>query len=466
MKRRDFVFSSAATSLVLLTPRAAAAAAPPLPANVPPGDFGGPLGATLEFVGDPYAFLSTSRDTFGPIFKTKVLGRKIVIVSGGDAMTAFLDTQNVSRELAHPTHVVDLFGGVNMNMYDGDKHFALKSLALQGFNRAALTAYLPDLHTMVGAALGAWSAAGEVRVADEARRLSIEAICKNVMGIDRGERSDALLEDYARVAAGMISVPVALPGTRFRRARKARDRIFETFREVIADHRAQPKDDGLSRILAASMPDGRVFSDDEIILELHHMVIAGYIVFGLLMELLIRLDQQPAWRAALVAELDAAAVGVDASLEQLYALETMGRVVREAKRTAPILPLIFGTAARDFELGGYTVPKGWGVWMALSLSNTDTRHFRDPGAFDPDRYAAPRSEHQAHPHAWMPQGSGSETGHRCLGLDYSTLIAQVFLVRVLRGYDWEIPEQDMDYHWERLPAEPRDGLRVRFTPKA
>jgi cytochrome P450 len=108
-------------------------------------------------------------------------------------------------------------------------------------------------------------------------------------------------------------------------------------------------------------------------------------MFGLLMELVLRLDALPVLRERLVAELDAAEVGTDASPEQLYALTAMNDVVREAKRAAPILPLVFGTAARDFELGGYTIPQALGVWMALSLSNRDIRHFAEPERFDPDR---------------------------------------------------------------------------------
>lgn len=169
------------------------------------------------------------------------------------------------------------------------------------------------------------------------------------------------------------------------------------------------------------------------------------------MELVLRLDALPVLRERLVAELDAAEVGTDASPEQLYALTAMNDVVREAKRAAPILPLVFGTAARDFELGGYTFPQALGVWMALSLSNRDIRHFAEPERFDPDRYAAPRAERLAHPHAWAPQGSGPSTGHRCLGLDYSTVFPRVILAQLdgrLNGRRWRplVPASDRSYN--------------------
>ena len=83
--------------------------------------------------------------------------------------------------------------------------------------------------------------------------------------------------------------------------------------------------------------------------------------------------------------------------------------------------------------------------------------------FDPDRFA--RGEHRKHPMAFIPQGAEPPTGHRCLGLDYATFLSVAFLVLLLRGYDWELPPQNLEYDWQKLPPEPRDGLRVRLREK-
>jgi hypothetical protein len=40
-----------------------------------------------------------------------------------------------------------------------------------------------------------------------------------------------------------------------------------------------------------------------------------------------------------------------------------------------------------------------------------------------------------------------------------------FLTLLVRGYDWELPPQDLEYDWKKLPPEPRDGLRVRLRAK-
>jgi cytochrome P450 len=425
---------------------------------LPPGSMGLPLlGQTLDMVKNPYEFLESRRKRYGNVFRSSVLGRKVVFVSGPEAMSAFLDTANITRERAHPSHVRDLFGGINMNMFDGPRHRALKAMALAGFDLAAIDTYLPDMRTHVRATLARLAGEGAFRAVDAFKAMSIELICKNVMSLDRGPVTEAITRDYDKVMTGMINLPIPLPGTKFSAARAARDRIFTVFREQIALHRARPHDDGLGRILAARSGD-KTYTDDEALLELHHVIIAGFIVYGLLTELLQRLDADPALRAQLTDEVR----GLDdaADVARLSGLRRAGHAVLEAKRRAPILPLVFGKAARTFALGAYRIPEGWDVYLALSLSNMDPALFREPDRFDVDRYGDARAEHGKHEHAFVPQGGGPPTGHKCLGADYSTFVALVFLAELLPRYTWSFPPQDLERVWNMTPPEQRDGLRV------
>ena len=437
------------------------------PLTLPPGDNGWPLlGHTLSALSDIYAFLSKRREKYGACFRARILGKDVAFLYGPEGSEVFLDDDRVTREQAHPTHVRDLFGGVNMNMYSGPRHFALKSMALQAFDAAAISSYLPDMQQLVTATLERIGTGKECRAVDETRGLAIQAICKNVMGVGPGPVAEALRRDYELVTAGMLSVPVPLPGTTYTRARAARDRIFAVFRQMIADRRASAGTDGLSLILSARSADGRVYTDDEAILELHHIVIAGYIVFGLMIELFVRFERDAGLRDQVAAEVASVCPAGPITASALARMPLLARVVQEAKRTAPVLPLAFGRARRTFEFAGYTIPEGWGVWWALSLSNHDPEVFAAPKTFDPGRYAEGRAEDQKHPHAWVPQGSGPMTGHKCLGFDYSSALVSVFAIVLLRDYRFTIPEQNLDYFWNRTPAEPRDGLRIRIDRRA
>jgi cytochrome P450 len=222
-------------------------------------------------------------------------------------------------------------------------------------------------------------------------------------------------------------------------------------------------DDGLSRILAAKAEDGTTIGDREAVMELHHVDIAGYIVFAELTTMLVELDAHPQVRDRLRAEIRAHAASGPLTLEQLAGMQYLGQVVKEVKRVAPILPVIFGKAREDFVHAGYRVPKGWMVFWGLRATNTYKETFADAERFDPDRFSSARAEDTKHPHGFVPQGAGPEMGHKCPGTDYATLFMQVFATVLLRGTTWELaPGQDLSLDWSKIPPEQKDGLRVTF----
>src|SRR5439155_22193555 len=127
-------------------------------------------------------FLNDRQRRYGNVFKSNVLGRKSVFLAGTEGAEAFYNAENICRSDAHPFPLVDLFGGINMEMYDGAKHFALKSMALTAFDHAAIAGYLPDMQRLIESALSRLAQAWEFSAIVELRKLAIEAICGNVMG--------------------------------------------------------------------------------------------------------------------------------------------------------------------------------------------------------------------------------------------------------------------------------------------
>lgn len=420
------------------------------------------VGETPAFLRNVFHFLEDRQRCHGNVFKSRVLGRKIVFLAGTDGAEAFYEPANISRADAHPYPFVDLFGGVNMEMYDGPRHFALKSMALTAFDLDAITGYLPDMQRVIEAHLARMAGETEVSATGELRRLAIDAISLNVMGLEPGPATDTVAREYGAVLKGLLSFPVAIPGTPYARARAARDRLFERIKSVIAARRTQPRNDGMSRMLGAKAADGRVYTDDEAALEVHHIVIAGFIVYALMAESMRRLAEQPELRERCAQEIREHAPAGPLTMGPLAKLRLTTSVILEAKRLAPLVPLAFGRAQRSFSCGGFTVPDGWTVYLALSLINRDATIYQDPGRFDPDRFGPGREEHRKHPMAFIPQGAEPPTGHRCLGLDYSTILATAFVTLLVRSYDWEVPVQDLDYNWRKVPPEPKDGLRVRI----
>jgi cytochrome P450 len=427
----------------------------------PPGSNGLPLlGETLTFAKNPFRFIEERLALHGRIFRSNVLGRKAVVVSGPEAAGAFIDPNVIMRDGAMPPHVQELFGGRSLPLLDGEVHGTRKKLVNAAFNRAAMAAYLPIIEQTVERSFRTWPAKGEMRWLDELKRLAIEVICTTVMGMPPGNEMDRLRQGYGTLTDGFATLPINIPGTRYNKALKARDRILDVLRRLVRERRQMPTDDGLSRMLAAAISANATLSDDDAALELHHIVIAGFIVYAELGSIVQQLTAHPAVRETLAAEIAAKAPSGPLSLETLMAMPYLLQVVNEVKRLCPIVPAVFGKTKKPLQFDGVSVPAGWMVMWAVTPSHVAQSHYTNPTSFDPDRFSPERAEDKRHEHAFAPQGAGPATGHRCPGLDFATFFMEVFAVVLLRGYTWQIPPQNFEVDYSKTPPEPRDALRA------
>ena len=207
----------------------------------PAGNDGLPLvGETLSFVKNPFRFIEDRLALHGRIFRSNILGRKTAVVAGPEATGHFIDANVVMREGSMPPHVQELFGGRSLPLLDGEVHSTRKKLVNQAFNREAIAAYLPIIQRTVERSFRAWPAAGEFRWLDELKRLSIEVICTTVMGMPPGNEMDQMCRDYGILTGGFATLPINIPGTRYRKALQARDRILEVHRRLVRERRQTP----------------------------------------------------------------------------------------------------------------------------------------------------------------------------------------------------------------------------------
>ncbi len=425
------------------------------------------IGETLDFLRDSYGFTAQRVNTYGPVFRTSLLGRKRVVISGPEACARWVDESIIQRSDSMPGPVRDVFGGASLPLLDGHAHRTRKRLVRSAFTAERLAAYVPELIALIDGFLSD-SAARTTPVAavPALRQLAIACICKNIMGLDPGPEVDGLVTEYQIVFAAPNGIPVNVPGTSLRRAIAARDRIFSTFDHLIAQRRAQPRDDGLSALLQAVAPDGERLDDHACRLELHHLILAGYIVFGELVGAVMQLDRHPDVRARLRDEIDEQVSAGPVTVETVHSMPYLRRVVLELKRHTPVVNIFFGIARQEFELGGYRIPRGRSVILSLTECNRSPGTWTEPARFDPDRFGPGRAEHERHEHAFVPQGAGRmDESHVCVGLEYTTVIMSLFLIELLHGYTWTLPEQELDYVWSRIPAEPKDGLLLNLRPR-
>jgi cytochrome P450 len=435
---------------------------------LPPGRTGLPfLGEITDFLKDGFAFVEQRSQKLGPVFRTKILGRPTAVIVGPAAAAAFVDESLVQRDGAMLPHIQTLFGGRALPVLDGEEHRERKGFVMAAFTPEALAAYVPQMQDQIAAALTRWAATGaEIQWLDELKRLALETICTTVLGLAPGATLDAVARDYEIVGGGFSSLPLPVPGTAYARARRALARILAVYEKNVVDHQAAPRADGLGRILAArSGRDGRPIRVDEAKMELHHIVVAGLIVWAWFVTAAVELDRHPDVRERLRAEVAALPAG-PLTPEALASCRYLTQVSMEIRRVSPVVHVFFGKARKTFELGGHRIPKGWMVLWGIRSSHLRPEIYPDPERFDPDRFSPERHEQTRHEHAFVPNGAGSALGgHKCAGYEMAPLFLQTFLVELLRGrYQWTFaPGQDLSLDYTRVPPAPRDGLRVRIS---
>jgi cytochrome P450 len=419
------------------------------------------LGETLPFISDMFGFIRSRTQRYGPVFRSNILGHPTAFISGPEVTEQWLDESKIQRADSFPAPVRRLFGGPGiLPLMDGAEHRQRKELLMAAFTREALASYLPGLQRIIEAALARWAAGGERPLLPELKLLAVEGICSNVLGMDKGPELERLVADYGVLFKGFTGLPVDLPGFSFHAALQARDRILAQLAGQVKRHQAGKLDDGLSRVLAARTADGKGMAAEHATKEMHHVVLAGVIVFAELGAMMLELSRHPRVREMLVAEVKAAAPAGQVTPAQLRQMTYLDQVVMEVKRTCPNVPVSFGRARVPIHIGEATIPAGWNVMMAVGEHNLNAV-FTEPERFDPDRFGEPRAEQRRHPHAFAPQGAGSVLGgHKCAGYDYSTVFMQLFTVLLARGYTWEIPPQDLSMNRALVPPEPKSGLRV------
>jgi cytochrome P450 len=430
-----------------------------------PGSTGLPLvGESLRFMRGPYAFVDAGVRKYGSVYKTHLLGRPCAVVTGPAAAELFVDHAKVQREGSQPPNVFALFAGPTVPHLDGDAHRERKAILMQAFTRSAITAYLPAMQAHVEAAFERWVGKGRMRWMDDLQRLSIESVCGSILGARTGPRVEELVAHYRTLDLAFTALPLKLPGTAYSKGLEALAAILRCYRAIIAEHRAKPADDGLSRILSHVTQGGAKIGDDEAAREVHHLVIAGRIVWSHLATLIIELDRNPAVLAKLVEEIQKGSPRGAITLEQRAALPYLKNVVLEVKRMSPVVPGVFGLAKQDIQFEGHVIPKGWMLLLGLRKSHEMGSVYDHPERFDPDRFADGRAEHEKHPHGFFPHGPGAfATSHHCVGTDYATTLTEVFAIVLSRGYVWKLSPQDLGYRWNQLTPEPKDGLLATIT---
>lgn len=145
--------------------------------------------------------------------------------------------------------------------------------------------------------------------------------------------------------------------------------LYDTFRDYIADRRANPRDDVLTRIATATFPDGSEPTVEDVMLLAANLFAAGQ-------ETTVRLLAYSLQK-----------LGEDQEMQQ-WLRDDRSRIpgfVEEALRFESPIKGDFRLARRTTTVGEVEIPAGSVVMLLNGAANRDERRFECPHRFDPER---------------------------------------------------------------------------------
>jgi cytochrome P450 len=440
----------------------------------PPGPNDFSFARTHRIAHDPLPLLLAAYEEFGPIFSMRLLHSRVVFMLGPEA--------NNFVTVAHPENfhwressfgdLIPLLGDGLLTI-DDDYHDRARAIMLPAFHREQISAAVEAMALEAETSLTALWPGEVVDVYDWMRNLAMRIAMRALFGLDPDEagKGAAAAENFER-ALGYYGIDFGLrllrgPGSPWRRLVSSRQVLDEIVFGEVARRRANPdptRKDVLSLLIAARGEGGEAFTDREVRDQVMTLAFAGHDTSTSTLSFMMHeLARHPDVVERLCEEQQRVLGGATPTAEQLdREMPYLDMVLDEVLRLYPPAWIGPRRAVREYEFGGYTVPRGAYVNYCSWASHRLPEVFPDPEAFIPERFT--RERKAALPRgAYVPFGGGSRI---CIGKRFGQTEVKLVATMLLQRLRLDaLPGRTMTVR--QMPTlSPKGGLRMRVLPPA
>ncbi|MBW8784033.1 MAG: cytochrome P450 [Novosphingobium sp.] len=148
------------------------------------------------------------------------------------------------------------------------------------------------------------------------------------------------------------------------------------------------------------------------------------------------------------------------TMDALKAMTLTRNVVRETLRLYPPVAFLPRDTVCPVTMRGKPIAPGDMLVISPWLVQRNARNWRDPHAFDPDRFEEPDGQEMLKK-AWLPFGKGPRL---CIGAGFAQQEAMVVLAHLVRHFCLASPAGDKPEPVSRLTLRPRNGIRIALKP--
>ncbi|CAK9162300.1 unnamed protein product [Ilex paraguariensis] len=408
---------------------------------LPPGSMGLPfIGETIQLIIpsaslDLPPFIKKRIKKYGPIFRTNVAGRPVIITADPEFNYYILRQDGKLVD----TWSLDTFAEVFDQTSQSSRKYT-RNLTLNHFGVEALKEkLLPRMEVFIRETLRSWSSQESVEVKSGAVEITIDFAAKQLFSGDLENAPLRMSDMFRDLVEGLMSFPLNIPGTAHHKCLQIHKKVRQTMKDVVNKRRmsAENRRDDLLDHLMQDMNTETFLTEDFIVQLMFGLLFVTSDSISTTMALAFKLlVEHPSVLEALIAEHEAILEkreNADSILtwNEYKSMTFTIQVINEVLRLGNIAPGLFRRALKDIPTNGYTIPKGWVIMIATAAQHLNSNTYEDALTFNPWRWKDLQSNVIAK--NFMPFGVGMK---QCAGAEYSRVFLATFLHVLVTKYKW------------------------------
>jgi retinoid hydroxylase len=433
--------------------------------ELPPGEFGFPLvGESLEWLLDP-GFFKKRHQKYGNVFKTSLFGVPTVAFIGFEANRFLFENEGnyFSDGMcpAVPKSTQELMGQGALVLQAGEEHKKNRKIIYQSLQSKAIEEYIQIINTQTINYLGKWAIKREFKWHNELKKYSLSIATESFLGIDIVNSNKKFSNLYTTWGDGLLSFPINLPFTKFGKALKSRYLLLDKIGEIVKSRdKNDPGKDLLGKLLDHCNKENSILDINDIPEQLLTLLFAGHDTLASALTSFCQLiANNQKIKQKLYEEQNTFQDVEILTISEIKKMTYLEKVVKEVLRFAPPTGGPPRRVLKDCNYKGYKIPKGWNILYNIGQTQQDNLVYSCPYEFNPENINQITKKPAF---SYIPFGAGSR---ECVGKDFAILELKIFAIHLIRGYEWNI-KQNQSFRKILLPAlHPRDGLKVIFCKK-
>jgi cytochrome P450 len=421
----------------------------------------------LEFGRDPLNFLLEFTREYGDLGYLGALGVHFYLFNHPDLIEYVLVSNNKNfikdKGLRIPS-LRKIFGN-GLLTSEGEFWIRQRRLAQPAFHREKIATYGQVMVESTERMINNWRP-GEMRdIHQEMMHLTLEIVVKTLFGartlFEKQEVAEAIevISMYFSSQSAYILPLSFLPTPRQIRLWRAIKKLDGIIHQIIRERRESgaEQDDLLSLLLEAQDDDGSRMTDRQLRDEVMTLFLAGHETTALSLSWTwYLLALHPEIERKLVAELKETLNGRSVTVADLLRLSYLEMVVKESMRLYPPAWIIGREALQNFEINGYTIPRGAQVTVSPWLMHRDQRYFEQPEEFRPERWASEQIR-QLPKYAYFPFGGGPRL---CIGNSFALMEAKLILATIAQKLHLDLVPAQTVKPLPSITLRPKNGIKI------